>query len=181
MFGKAKYVAAALVAAATVVAATPAHANHGLGSSPVVGYIYIEQIGAQAAPSYTLYGALGDTNLWKCTSGMNGVGFEVTCTPKDNAVNLVWHCDVLHADIALLSAQAAGHTALDCNSDGIYEAETTYYNGGPNYDFVWAQSTMAVTKFTCRVDAKKNGVLIPAIKDFRAGCGDPGLIKLHTH
>lgn len=181
MFRNAKLVAAALVAAASVTASAPVHADHGLGSSAVVGYIYIQQIGNQLTPSHQLYGVLADTNLWTCVGGMVGVGYEVTCTPTPNVINLVWHCNVLHADIAVLTPQAAGHTAMDCDSNGTYEAQTSYLNGGPNYDFVWAASNMAVSKFTCRVDAKKNSLLVPAVKDFRAGCGDPGLVKLNTH
>lgn len=181
MFQKAKLVAVALVAAAGVVSSAPAHANHGTGSSPVVGYIYIQQIGTQLTPSHQVYGVLANPALWTCTGGMAGVAYEVTCIPTPNLVNLVWHCDVLHADIAVLTAQSAGHTAMDCNGDGTYEAETSYLNGGPNYDFVWASSQMAVSKFVCRVDAKKNSVLVPAVKDFRGGCGDPGLVRLHTH
>jgi len=181
MFRKSKLVAATLVAAASLAASAPAHANHGTGSSPVVGYIYIQQIGAQLTPSYTLYGALANPALWTCAGGMVGVGYEVTCSPSSSLVNLAWHCDVLHADITLLSAQAAGHTSLDCNGDANYEAQTVYLNGGPNYDFVWAASPIAVSKFTCRVDAKKNGVVVPAVKDFRGGCGDPGIVRFDTH
>lgn len=182
MFRKTKLLTVALVAAASVVGSTPTHANHGAGSSPVLGYISIQQLGTQLTPSHTLYGVLANAALWTCSGGVVLGGFyEVTCAPVSNAVNLVWHCDVLHADIALLTPQAAGHTSMDCNSDGVPEAQTVYLNGGPNYDFVWASSPMAVTKFTCRVDAKKNGVLIPAVKDFRAGCGDPGVVRLNTH
>lgn len=181
MLRRSRLLAAALVAVASLSASAPAQANHGTASSPVVGYIYIQQTGNQLTPSYSLSGALADSRLWKCSSAMNGVGFEVTCTPADNLVNLVWHCDVLHADLALLSAQAAGHTSLDCNGDSTPEAQTVFLNGGPNYDFVWASSQMSVTKFVCRVDAKRNGVLVPAVKDFRAGCGDPGIVRLHTH
>ncbi len=181
MFHKAKLVAAALVAAASVTASAPADANHGVGSSPVVGYISIQQIGNQLTPSHQVYGVLANASLWTCAGGAVGIAYEVTCTPTSNAVNLVWHCDVLHADIVLMTVPAAGHTSLDCNGDGIYEAETSYLNGGPNSDFVWATSPMAVSTFTCRVDAKKNGVLVPAVKDFRGGCGDPGILRLHTH
>ena len=182
MFRKAKLVAAALVAAASVTASAPAHANHGTGSSPVVGYIYIQQIGAQATPSHQVYGVLANPSLWTCTAGMVGVGYEVSCVPTSNALNLVWHCDALHADIAVLTpVTSAGHTAMDCNGDGTPEAQTQYLGGGPNYDFKWALSQIPVSKFTCRVDALKNGIVVPAVPDFRGGCGDPGLVRLHTH
>src|SRR3712207_2715733 len=181
MFRRTMLAAAALLAVASTTAA-PAHANHGTGSSPVVGYIYITYNTAlgQTAPSYQLFGALAAPALWTCSdnlsSGYPAVPYAVTCVPTSTAVNLAWHCDVLHADIAGLSPTASAHTSLDCNGDGTPEAQTVYV-AGVLYDFVWATNTMPVSKFVCTVDGKKFGVTGAATPDYRAGCGDPGVVR----
>lgn len=180
MIRKTKLIAAALVALGSVAASSPAQANHGTGSSPVVGYIYITQIGTAPVPTYQLFGALGNSMLWTCVPASTATSYSVSCVPASNAVNLVWHCDVLHADIAILSAGGAGHTSLDCDGLNPPEAQTAYLTGGPAYDWAWAASTMPVKKFTCTVDARKLGVVTAPIPDFRAGCGDPGLVKVYT-
>ena len=182
MIRKAKLLAAAVVALSTVASASPAQANHGIGSSPVLGYIQITHIAPATAPSFTPLGVLANAALWNCAGAVNPTDYTVTCTwVGGNPLNLVWHCDVLHADANPLTPTAAVHTEMDCGDGGAPEAQTAYLTGGPQYDWAWALSSMAVTKFICKVDAKKFGVNTAATPNYRAGCGDPGLIKLHEH
>ncbi|HVF04970.1 MAG TPA: hypothetical protein VNA20_09030 [Frankiaceae bacterium] len=170
------------VLSAIVVAPAPATANHGGPSSPVVGYIQILAAAPTAAnpspvPTYALFGALANPALWTC-SNPSVVPYVVTCTPASTAVNLVWHCDVLHADIHGLSPNTNARTSLDCNGDNAYEAQTAWILG-PLYSFDWAASTMTVTSFSCRVDGGPNNPL--ATPAYRAGCGDPGIVRFHEH
>lgn len=166
--------AAGALASVLALAPAPAHANHNGPSSPVVGYIQIIH-NAPNAPTYALFGDLATPN-WSCGWSSTAPGpTAVTCNPTSLLPALVFHCDVLHADIQGLSMTARARTSMDCNGDNVWEAQTAFI-GGPVYDFVWAQSTATVTSFTCRVDGNQ----IPApTPSYRAGCGDPGLVHLH--
>ena len=167
--------------AAAFAAPAPTWANHGPVSGAVVGYVQITYITAlgQTAPSFTAYGVLA-TPAWSCTdnltSGYPAAPYAVTCVPT-GPVDLSYHCDVLHADIHGLSLTAKARTSLDCDGVAGPEAQTAYI-GGTVYDFDWAASSTSVTKFTCTVDGNQ----VPAASpDYRAGCGDPGTVRLHQH
>ncbi len=141
------------------------------GRSAVVGYIFVQASG-DAAPTYTLAGALGDSSLWTCTGGGTSAKYAVTCLPASTAVELTWHCDVLHADVTTSSAQGLAHTSLDCDSDGVPEAQTATVSGFPGHDSKWSVDTRLVTAFTCRIDGGGED----ARPDWTGGCGDPGLV-----
>ncbi|HVF06745.1 MAG TPA: hypothetical protein VNA20_18055 [Frankiaceae bacterium] len=140
--------------------------------SAVVGYIRIVRDGSAAQPTTTWVasGALSDPNQWSCTGSGGSTSYTVTCTPLVLPVDVNYTCDVLHADIYATTAGASGRTSMDCNSDGIPEAQTGQQFGPGGYDFVWAASTMPVTAFTCTLDL--------AVPTVTAGCGDPGLVGI---
>lgn len=139
-------------------------------TSAVVGYIRIIRTGTPVLPTttYALFGALADPTQWTCSGGGGTTSYTVTCLPNVLPVNVSYTCQVLHADIAATTVGASGKTAMDCNSDGVPEAQTGQKFGPAGYDFVWATSTMAVTAFTCTLDL--------AVPDVTAGCGDPGTV-----
>lgn len=139
--------------------------------SAVVGYVFIEYLASQGqlAPSFTPTGALADPNLWTCSDNAPAVPYTVTCTPQPSTL-LTWSCDVLHADITTLSAGSRARTSLDCDGGGA-EAQTGIVIG-TGHDFQWAVNA-PVTAFTCTVD----GGSLPAVPDYYAGCGDPGLVR----
>ena len=135
--------------------------------SAVVGYIRITWT-ALNGPSYRLSGALQDGNQWSCVGGGGTTSYTVTCSPVRLPVGVKYTCDVLHADIATSSAAGTGRTSLDCDSDGVPEAQTRQVFGTGGRDFRWAVDTRPVTRFTCTVD-----LVVP---DLTSGCGDPGLV-----
>jgi hypothetical protein len=141
------------------------------GRSAVVGYIFVQASG-DAVPTYTLAGALGDADLWACHGGGTSASYTVSCVPASAAVELTWHCDVLHADVSTTSAAGLARTTLDCDSDGVGEAQTATVSGLPGHDSKWSVDTRLVTAFTCTID----GGGADAHADWTGGCGDPGLV-----
>lgn len=142
--------------------------------SAVVGYISIQYLASQGQtqPSYQLSGALADPTQWTCSDNWPVTPYKVTCVPASSLVVLDWHCDVLHADVRTVSAAARARTTLDCDGGATPpEAQTAIVTGPIGYDFIWSQSNVFVTQFSCTVD----GGLLPAAPDYTAGCGDPGL------
>ena len=139
-------------------------------TSAVVGYIRIIRTGTFALPTttYALFGALADPNQWTCSGGGGTSSYTVTCLPNVLPVNVSYTCQVLHADISATTVGSSGKTSMDCNSDGVPEAQTGQKFGPGGYDFVWATSTMPVTAFTCTLDL--------AVPDVTSGCGDPGTV-----
>jgi len=135
------------------------------GRSAVVGYISVSWVGT-TTPSYTLAGALADPNEWRCSDNGGTTTYSVTCVPVPLVLPMEYHCDVLHADASGASAQSSVHTALDCDSDGVAEAETDTVTG-VGWDNDWAVDTRLVTAFTCTVVSRP---------DSHGGCGDPGLV-----
>lgn len=150
--------------------------GRGGGRSAVVGYISVVWLRSQGqpTPTYTLSGALAVPETWRCSSADAGSSFSVTCVPASTAVELTWHCDVLHADVSTSSAEAAARTSLDCDSDGAPEAQTATATGIGGHDSKWSVDTRIVSAFTCTID-NPNGSATP---DYIAGCGDPGLVGL---
>jgi hypothetical protein len=140
------------------------------GRSGVVGYITIQSQGT-ATPTYTLMGALADEALWVCSGAGDVTRYAVTCLPASTAVDLVWHCDVLHADVTGMSDGSRAHTALDCDSDGAPEAETKTVTN-VDHDSKFAADTRVVSAFTCTID----GGADVAIANYAGGCGDPGYV-----
>jgi hypothetical protein len=141
-------------------------------NSAVVGYIQIVRDGTIANPTTTwaLFGALADPNEWSCSGGGGASSFSVTCTPVTLPLNVSYTCQVLHADVNAVTVGASGRTIMDCNSDGVPEAQTGQKIGPAGYDTVWAVSTTSVTSFTCTMDL--------AAPLTRSGCGDPGLVTV---
>jgi hypothetical protein len=140
------------------------------GRAGVVGYITIQSQG-EAEPTWTLIGALADPSLWVCTGGGDVTRYVVTCLPASTAVNLTWHCDVLHADVTGMSDVSRAHTALDCDSDGVPESETKTVTG-VDHDSKFAADTRVVSAFTCTVDGGGD----VAVAGYTGGCGDPGYV-----
>jgi len=141
------------------------------GRSAVVGYIFVQASG-DAVPTYTLAGALGNSDLWVCRGGGTSASYTVTCVPASTAVELTWHCDVLHADVSTTSDAGLARTTLDCDSDGVGEAQTATVSGFVGHDSKWSVDTRLVTAFTCTID----GGGTDAHADWTGGCGDPGLV-----
>lgn len=144
------------------------------GNSSVVGAIDITWQDVVAVngggPTYTLYGALADPNQWSCAEGpATATSYSVVCAPQTLPVDVSYTCQVLHADIFGLGATSAGRTTMDCDGDGVPEAQTDAISG-TNFDSTWAVSTAAVSTFTCVVDG-----VTPSIS---ARCGDPGLVTV---
>lgn len=136
------------------------------GRSAVVGYIQIVANGT--GTSYTLLGALGDTNQWTCSGSGGGSSYTVSCLPVGLPVTMDYHCDVLHADASPMSTAGQVRTSMDCDGDGVPEVQTAVATGVEGYDSKWAVDTRLVTAFTCTADS-----LVP---DARSGCGDPGFV-----
>lgn len=144
------------------------------GNSSVVGAIDITWqeivVVNGGGPTYTLYGALADANQWSCGEGpATATSYSVVCTPQTLPVNVSYTCQVLHADIMGFAVTSAGRTTMDCNGDGVPEAQTDTISG-TGFDNTWAVSTMPVTTFTCIVD-----LVVPSIS---ARCGDPGIVTV---
>ena len=144
------------------------------GNSSVVGAIDItwqDVVSVNGGgPTYTLYGALADPNQWACgATNATATSYTVACTPQTLPVNVSYTCQVLHADIMGMGAAAAGRTTMDCNGDGVPEAQTDQI-AGTAWDNTWAVSTMPVSVFTCTVD-----LVVPSIS---SRCGDPGLVTV---
>lgn len=144
--------------------------------NPVVGYIEIVS-NAPLPPIVTLHGELANPALFSCTTPaqyLPAQPFSVTCTPQQN-VNLVWDCQVLHADIQTTSAGGVGRTTMDCDNNAVAEAQTAAVSGSTGYDFQWAVQSTLVTTLVCTVD---NGLNLGPVPNWRAGCGDPGVPHL---
>ena len=139
------------------------------GRSAVVGFVSMQYNQTlDAAPRYHLVGALADPNQWTCAGSGDGATYSVTCLPVSLAVPMSYHCDVLHADIYTSSQDGSGRTTLDCDSDGVGEAQTDVVTGVGGNDHTWAVDTRHVTAFTCTIDSGR--------PDWSGGCGDPGLV-----
>lgn len=141
--------------------------------SAVVGYISIVHTAGTGAPTYTVHGDLAGPQ-WSC-SATSAAPFTVTCTPTSAVPRVDYACAVLHADVQGLSATAQARTAMDCDGDGFYEAQTEQIEG-VDYDNGWATTDATVTSFRCVVAG--SGLSPAATPDFRAGCGDPGAVRL---
>lgn len=140
------------------------------GRSAVVGYITITYNTATGddGPSYGLHGALSDPAQWSCAGAGTGASYTVTCLPVALVLPMTYHCDVLHADASTLDDTGSARASLDCDNDGVAEAETQTVTGAFGHDSKWSVDTRAVTAFRCTVDN--------AAPSYVVGCGDPGLV-----
>jgi hypothetical protein len=136
------------------------------GRSAVVGYTVITANG-DSTPTYSLLGALSDPALWTCSGAGTSATYTVTCLPASAAVDLHWHCDVLHTDASTTSDAGQARATLDCDGDGTPEAQTDVAHAFDSKN-KWSVDTRLVTAFTCTVDL--------GVPNWTGGCGDPGLV-----
>lgn len=134
--------------------------------SAVVGYIQIARTTA-GGTSHEVFGALKDPTQWSCSGG-GTLSYTVTCTPLPSTVTINYRCDVLNIHVSAVTPGSSGRTSMDCNSDGVPEAQTGQVFGPGGYDTVSNISGVPVTRFTCTLDL--------GVPDVYATCGDPGLV-----